>query len=516
MKYKIGAKEEDVDDRVKGPTTRRRWVWALLLALVTLALAVGAASCGGGDDEAAAPAPAEPAPAEPAPAEPPAESEPADTGGTTEPAAPPAEAADCPAEDGSIDAFAAADVDSATIGENISPAAFDRMAGLFVDKVNSEGGILGCQVTFTVEEDGFDIPTCLRLYKEAIQSDKYDFFMGPTNSGCMAGIPALTGAAGKWLFSGIAADHQPFFSDCSQSACFQPPFYIAHGSVSTFLEGRAVAAFAAEQGWKAPAIMVPNYAYGQDVGNGFKDYYAQLVPDGKIADEQFPEFDEDDFTPFINAMTSKNPDGILTAFFSSFLLPFMQQWKASGNDADIPVVSGLFSLDAQAGVTSADQIPENWYGYDRGNEALLAQNPVAKEYIDLWAEQYGAEFPFIDSFPFQVLSSWTMAKGLVEKTGSLDPEAWKQAIEAGDFSYDGPYNSGPTYVNPINHMSDTCAEVGQVIFDEEAGKAIYDPESFSVTCMHDALPIEEAKQITDNPDVTDEAIATYQELSGNQ
>ena len=28
--------------------------------------------------------------------------------------------------------------------------------------------------------------------------------------------------------------------------------------------------------------MVPNYAYGQDVGNGFKAYYAQLVPDGEI------------------------------------------------------------------------------------------------------------------------------------------------------------------------------------------------------------------------------------------
>ena len=34
--------------------------------------------------------------------------------------------------------------------------------------------------------------------------------------------------------------------------------------------------------------------------------------------------------------------------------------------------------------------------------------------------------------------------------------------------------------------------------------------------MHDALPIEEAKQLTDNPDVTDEAIAKYQELSGNK
>ena len=101
-----------------------------------------------------------------------------------------------------------------------------------------------------------------------------------------------------------------------------------------------------------------------------------------------------------------------------------------------------------------------------------------------------------------------MAKALIEKTAEPRPRGLEGAIEAGDFSYDGPYNAGPTYVNPINHMADTCAEVGQIIFDESvAGKAIYDPASFVVGCMHDGLPIEEAKTLTDNPNVTDEAIA---------
>ncbi len=32
--------------------------------------------------------------------------------------------------------------------------------------------------------------------------------------------------------------------------------------------------------------------------------------------------------------------------------------------------------------------------------------------------------------------------------------------------------------------------------------------------MHDALPIEEAQTLTENPAVTDEAIAKYQEATG--
>jgi branched-chain amino acid transport system substrate-binding protein len=508
-----------VEYPVGGRAPRRRLAWLLVLA-AALTLAVVAAGCGG-DEEAAPPPPAEePAPAEPpaeepAPAEPPAEEPaPAEPPAEEPPAEePPAEVA-CPADDGVINVFSANDLESAALGQNISPGAFLRMTNLYLEKTNAEGGIAGCQVEFTAMEDGFVIDECVRLYREAIQSGEYDVFMGPTNSGCMAALPPLTGAAGKFLISGIAADHQPFFSDCSASSCFQDPYLVAHASVSTFLEGRAAAAFAADQGWKRPALMVPNYAYGQDVGNGFKGYFQQLVPDGEIADEQFPEFNETEFTPFINAMLAAEPDGILSAFFSTLIVPFMNQWKASGADVDIPVISGLANIDFGNAVTDPAAIPANFYGYDRGNPTLLEDNPVAAEYIDLWVAAYGDEYRVPDSFPFQVLSSWLMIEALTEQTGSLDPHAWVDLIESGTFAFDGPYNAGPTYVNPINHMADTCASVGEVVFSEEIGTATYDPSTWHVSCMHDVLPIEEALTLTENPNVTPEAIAAYQEATG--
>jgi branched-chain amino acid transport system substrate-binding protein len=494
-----------VDDRARGHQNRRRLAWLLALA-AALALAIVAAGCGGGGEEAAPPAAPAPPAEEPAP---PAE-EPAPP--AEEPAPPAEQPAECSVEgvdDGVINVFAAADTPSATIGENISPAAFTRMSNIWLEKTNAEGGILGCQVEFTVEDDTFDIPTCLRLYRDAIASQEYDFFIGPTNSGCMASLPPLTYAAGKWLFSGIAADHQPFFDPL-----FPEAPYVAHSSVSTMLEGRAAAVFAAEKGWKRVALMVPNYAYGQDVGKGFKSYYNQLVPDGQVVNEQFPEFDEDNFTPFINAMVGANPDGILTAFFSSFMLPFISQWQGSGNDADIDIIAGLASLDSFAGLKSEADIPQNAYGYDRGNWRLLENNPVAKEYIDLWTEAYGDEFPIPDSFTFQLLSTWQMAKALIEKTQTVDAETWKQTIEAGDFSFDGPYNPGPTYVNPVSHMGDTCASVGTIVWDTSVPiPASYDPDSFVLGCMHEVFTPEEVRELTTNPDVTDEALATYYELA---
>jgi ABC-type branched-subunit amino acid transport system substrate-binding protein len=477
-----------VEDRVTGHSSWRRFAGLLVLAAV-LTLGVVAAGCGGDDDGDAAPSP-------------PAET---DAGGETQPAECSVEGVD----DGTINVYAAADTPSAVIGENIGPAAHGRMSQLWIDQTNAAGGILGCPVEFVVDDDTFEIPTCVRLYRDALASGEYDFFIGPTNSGCMASLPDLTGAAGKWLFSGVAADHQPFMEN------FVTP-YVSHSSVSTFLEGRTAATFAAEQGWMRPALMVPNYAYGQDVGVGFKGYYNQLVPDGQVVNEQFPEFDEDNFTPFINAMVAANPDGILTAFFSSFILPFASQWQDSGTDADIPVISGLATLDAMGGWDSAGDIPENFYGYDRGNYQLLADSSdIGQQYVDLWVENYGDEFPVPDSFTFQLLSTWQMAKGLIEATESVDPEAWKQTIETGDFSFESPYNAEPTFVNPVNHMADTCASVGEIVFDEsEPIPAVYDSETFVVGCMRDVLAMEEVRELTDNPDVSDEALATYYENVG--
>ena len=106
-----------------------------------------------------------------------------------------------------------------------------------------------------------------------------------------------------------------------------------------------------------------------------------------------------------------------------------------------------------------------------------------------------------------------MLQALVEQTGSLEPEDWKSSSSPGR-SRRGPYNEGPTYVNPINHMADTCASVGAVIFDEEIGTASYDASAWSVGCMHNVLSIADAQDAHGQRGRHPEAIAAYQEATG--
>jgi branched-chain amino acid transport system substrate-binding protein len=408
----------------------------------------------------------------------------------------------CPFKGGTINMYMAQDI-KAVIGDEIGPAGV-RAANVWRDYTNAHGGILGCKFAFTVEDEAFgnDITTCIRDYKNALSSGKYDFFVGPTNSACMLNLGAVINAGGKPLISGIAADHEPFFN------LFKPLNF--HASVSTFLEGRASAVAAKRFGWKKVSLMVPNYAYGQDAGKAFQEYFKEIQPGGQILTQQEPPFDEKDFSKYINAMLAGKPDGLFTAFFGPFIVPFWKQWKATGNDKNTKIICGLGILATFVVTKSAADLPANTYCYNRAPYQLLGKTATGKKWSKLYLARYGKQHPLVSEFAYQIFSSLQMAKALIEKTKSLDGNEWRKLVETGKFSYPSPYHNGPTYVNPINHMADSCASIGKIVWKKAVPyHATYDNSTWITSCMHNVLPAAQAKQLTNNPDVPGSAIAYY-------
>lgn len=405
----------------------------------------------------------------------------------------------CPFKGGQIKAFMAVDKAGNTGDLGLGTV---RSAKLSVDLINRGGGILGCKFVLDMAEEGFpDVDVCLRAYRTALQSRSYDFFFGSTGSGCMASVTALTNAAKKAIIANQAADHQPFFNPKFQT-------YNFHAAVSTFLEGRASAKFARLKGWKSAAVLAPNYAYGQDAAKAFVQYFER--GGGKVVAQQFPEFDEKNFTPFINAVLAKKPQMVFSAFFAGFVIPFWKQWAEGGHDSN-PAIGGLIDTPGWELVKTAKQIPKNSYAYDRGAWQLLAKTPTGKQFQDAYVAKYGrSAHPVPLSWGQAFWSGVLMTKALIEKTRSLNPDEWVKAVERGNFTFQGPFHVGPTPVNPINHMADNCAQVGLLTFVKAAKvKAAYDLRDFKNFCMHDILTAQEAKQITTNPRVGASAVAAY-------
>ena len=400
----------------------------------------------------------------------------------------------CPFKGGVIKAFQTLDLTG--VAGDIGPSTY-RMAKLWVPYANAHGGVLGCKVQVDIVDEPFpDVQQCLRHYREAIASNKYDFYFGSFNSACMAVLPSLTNKAKKAVIANSAADHEPFFNPKFQTFNF-------HGAVSTFLEGRGVAVFAKKEGWKRVSTLTPNFAYGQDVAKSFVQYFLKIQPGAKILAQQFPAFGEKNMQPFINAVVAPKPDAVVGGEFSTDILTVWKQWIADGIKIPNLTLSGSPNLEL---IHSASQMPANSFGFLRGDSTQLKKTPLGKIVTDLYVAKYGhSSHPLPSAWAYAWVSGFQMAKGMIEATKSLDPNAWVKLVEGGHFSFTSPYHSGPTSVDPINHMANTCVSVGHLIFVKGTPiqtQAQYDPKNTIQVCMNDVLTPTEAKELTTNPRVS--------------
>ena len=213
-------------------------------------------------------------------------------------------------------------------------------------------------------------------------------------------------------------------------------------------------------------------------------------------------------------MVAANPDVIVVAMFGDNIRRFWQQWKASGNDQSIPIISGFaFSSTFEAPGLGAADIPANTFAYNRGDWHLRCATPTGAKLCKSWAKKYGTgdAFPIPGAFAFVNYAAILAAADLIEAASTMKPKAWVAVIESGEFAYNGPYNVGPTHVNPVNHMADGCADVGQIVVNNALPKfpVSYKPTTLRSFCMRDVLPPGEVRALTDNPKVGDKAVQAY-------
>jgi len=107
--------------------------------------------------------------------------------------------------------------------------------------------------------------------------------------------------------------------------------YIFRVASNTDVEGLAGATLMAR--WpnvKSVATIAPDYAYGRDSIAAFIRELKKLRPDIAIVDSQWPKVGEPDFTAFITAQMSKQPDAVYASLFAGDFVTFTKEAKPLG------------------------------------------------------------------------------------------------------------------------------------------------------------------------------------------
>ncbi len=428
-----------------GPLPRRRF----LLLLGVGASASLLAACQQAAPAAPTPAPAKPT-AAPAPTTAPAAQPTAAPAPTTAPAAKPSAG---PVKIGGMWIMSGA------------LSAYGRFAkqglDLAVEEVNAKGGILGRQVEARIEDEG-NADNAVRVARRFALEENVDFLIGLDSSGVAEAVTPTMKELQKILMVTHAASPRVTGDLCNR--------YVFRMSVNVPQNSAAGARIAAREikarRW---TNIGPDYAFGRQSWDYFKQELKKLQPDVEFLDDQaqWPKLGNEDFTSFISALQGTQADAVWSATWGNDLINLVRQ----GNQYGLFAMGKpfLFELGAAMEVLEGlgDQMPTGmwvgtryWY-----QEPKTTRN---KTFTDGFFKRYG-------SYPsYNAQNAYTGLLILADaatKAQSLEADKVIAALEG----FSGEYPMGNVTIRKDDHQALVQGVWGKTTEDKSLKFRVLDP-----------------------------------------
>src|SRR5215472_11453208 len=252
-------------------------------------------------------------------------------------------------------------------------------AEMAVQEINAQGGVLGRKVELLSRDSKANADEAVRLSRELIIKDSVDFLAGTLTS---AEAPAVSTVAKENKIVFVAPTSKGTI--LTDEKHIHP--YIFRVSSNTDVEGLAGTTLMARwQDVKTVATIAPDYAYGRDAIAAFIAALKKQRPDIQIVDQQWPKLTEPDFTAFITAQMSKNPDAVYCSLFAGDFVTFAKQATPRGY---FKAIKNRLIDGAEVGTTDEAQALGNDYPYgvisDSYDPVIFTGNepPEHKKFID--------------------------------------------------------------------------------------------------------------------------------------
>lgn len=287
---------------------------------------------------------------------------------------------------------------------------------LEIDKVNAAGGVLGRPIEFVTRDSKFKVDLGLSAAKELVMREEVDILMGTINSALALAISDLA-----------KKEKIPFFATFSKSAKItgaKGHRYVFSITENTALAGKAGAAGLAKKPFKKYWIAGDDYEYGHAIADGVWENLKMLRPDVELLGQSWWKVGEPDFTPYITAILSANPDAVIVATGGRDCVPFLKAAKATGFNERVPFymhtateLSTLkpLGLDAPEGVIGTS----NYFFYYPETAANIA-------FVKEFQKVYG-RYPAVGAV-YGVLAAKFIV-GAYKKAGKIDTEKFIDQVE---------------------------------------------------------------------------------------
>jgi branched-chain amino acid transport system substrate-binding protein len=294
---------------------------------------------------------------------------------------------------------------------------------LAVQKINSQGGVLGREIEFVTRDDKFKVDIGLSAARELIMRERVDLLMGTINSALSLAISELA-----------AKEKIPFlvtFGKSDKITGEKGNRYTFSMNENTAMIGRAAAVALAELPYTRYWIAGDDYEYGHAIAEGVWQNLQKIKPEVQLLGQSWWKVGEPDFTPYITAMLAAKPEAVIVATGGRSCVPFLKTAHATGFNKQVPFymhTATEFStlkplgLDAPEGVLGT----ANYHSYFPDTDANRA-------FVAEFEKAYGRS-PAAGAL-YGYITAHFIAKAY-EKAGKVDTEKFIDALEG--LSVDSP------------------------------------------------------------------------------
>jgi branched-chain amino acid transport system substrate-binding protein len=222
---------------------------------------------------------------------------------------------------------------------------------------------------------------------------------------------------------------------------------------------------------KVYGSMMANYSYGKTAWSMFIDKCSQMRDDAVFLDPQPIPFFTADFTPFLSALMSQEPDMIFATPWAGEAVAMLRQATAQGVFGDEEGQGGVDiwwqamggSVDVLEGITR-DVQQGKFHGKLWGTARYIHNWPDTEQnhtFVAKFRQRWGNRYP---NYSAETTYSAVYAlKAAIEKAGSIETADVIPALEG--LCLDTP--AGNRCFRPEDHQAIYNVPAGQVVWDEQ-------------------------------------------------
>jgi branched-chain amino acid transport system substrate-binding protein len=312
-----------------------------------------------------------------------------------------------------------------------------------IDDINGKTGVNGYKIELDAADDAAQAAKGSENAKRLIVEDSVVALFGAVSSGvCLAESP-------------LAKQYKiPFITfTCNDynltTRKFQP--YIASVVPNTYMEGRAIANYVANQSTKYKTIymIAPDYSFGHTEADSFKKRLLELNPGAKIIGEDYPKLGATDYTSYITKILAAKPDLVYSNIYSGDLVTFVKQAAAYDFFNKVQFATLTSTNDLQ---TLGKDYPVNLLGYARAPFYAI-DTPENRDFVKRYKAKFGSEPAEWSIMAYDAFNLWANA---ANKAGDFDADKVMAKIVGQPFKG----LRGTFTIRTIDHQADVPEWVG--------------------------------------------------------